>query len=242
VAVAAAARSVANVSTDKVSKETSNLVPSTIKKWLANFLSSKRKLKVDEKTGSPFKPTKPELLAYSISIAVLAFSFSYVKVSSLAQILTVLPTILVTSILVGFAKTFVSVVYSRHKGVWTEHKLWYFGLATFILTTLLFRVPFSSPSRNVHHSAKMTKRIGAILSVIPILMSLAFGGFFFILLLSGFTIIGGTGLAMCLIDAFFDTFPIAPMNGKSIFSYKKILWLSLFAVTISLYVSWLFLL
>jgi hypothetical protein len=244
VAAAAAAAPPAGLPTDKVAKETSNLLPSTIKKWLANFISSKRKLKVDEKTGSRFKPTKPEVLAYGISIAVLAFSFSYVKVNDLTQILTVLPTIFATSIFVGFAKTYVSIVYSRHRGVWTEQKLWYFGLATFLVTTFAFKVPFSSPTRSVHHSPKLTKRLSAILSITSILISLAFAGFFYVLLLSGLswlTVIGGTGLAMCIIDAFFDTFPFAPMNGRTIFDHSKILWIAFFGATLALYVSWLFL-
>ncbi len=237
----AAAKPAAGLPTDKVAKETGSLLPSTLKKWLASLVMSKRKLKVEEKKGSPFKPTKPELLAYGISIVLLTLSFSYVKVSNLADILTVLPTILATSILVGFAKAFASIAYARRRGVWTEHKLWYFGLATFIVTTLAFRVPFSSPSRNVHHSPNLTKRLSATLSSFSILVALAFGGFFFLLLLSGNKVIGGTGLAMCLIDAFFDTFPITPMNGRKIFDHSKKVWAAFFAATLALYVSWLFL-
>ena len=72
-------------------------------------------------------------------------------------------------------------------------------------------------------------------------MSLAFAGFFYLLLLSGIKVVGGTGLAMCLIDAFFDTFPIAPMNGRTIFNHSKKVWAAFFAETLALYVSWLFL-
>jgi len=225
-----------------MTKEVGNILPSTLKKWLASFIASKRKLKVNEKASSPLKPTKTELIAYGISILVLAFSFSYVKVDDLAQMLTVLPTILATSIFVGFAKTFSSIAYSRYRGVWCEHKLWYFGLATFLVTTFAFRVPFSSPSRCVHDSPKLTKRLGATLSVASILMSLAFAAFFYVLLLCGQTVIGGTGLAMCLIDAFFDTFPISPMNGRKIFEHSKLLWIAFFGATLTVYVLWLFLL
>jgi hypothetical protein len=212
-----------------------------VKKYLEDFVSSKRKSEVNEKTGSIFKPTKPETLAYVISTLFLAFSFSYVKVNYLSQILIVLPTIFATSVLVGFAKTFFSVAYSRRKGVWTEHKVWYFGLAAFIVTTFAFRMPFSSPTRTVHCGPKFTKRLGAILSSASILMSLAFAGFFGILLLAGFTVIGGTGLAMCLIGSFYDTFPIEPMNGKNIFDHSRALWICLFALTLAFYAAWLLL-
>jgi hypothetical protein len=227
--------------TDRVTEKTSDLLPETLKKWLEDFMSSKRKQTVGEKTGSPFMPTKSEAIAYCISIAVLGFCFSYVKVDSLPQIPVVLPTILGTSILVGFVKAFISIVYSRKRGVWTEHKLWYLGLATFLVTTLAFKVPFSSPSRSVHYEPKSTKRLEAIVSSAEIFISLAFAGFFCLLLIGGFKAIGSIGLAMCIIGAFFDTFPIAPMGGRTIFDHSKILWTALFTLTLALYVSWLLL-
>ncbi|MBN2260004.1 MAG: PQQ-binding-like beta-propeller repeat protein [Clostridiales bacterium] len=237
----AVANSAVGAPTSKVAKEVGGLLPSAIKKWLASFLASKRKLIVDEKRGYIFLPTKPELLAYAISIVLLAFSFSYVKVSSLGDVLTVLPTIFATSILVGFAKSFVTITYARHRGVWTEFKLWYFGLAIFIITTFAFKVPFSSPTRNVNYAPKMTKQLSAKLSIFSILITLVFAGLFFVLLLTGNKIIGGTGLAMCLIGAFFDTFPIAPLYGKKIFDYSKPVWTALFVSTLAFYIAWLFL-
>lgn len=240
--VATAVAPPSGLSTDKFTKQIGDLIPSTIKRWLASFIASKCNSKVNEKKGSSFKPTKSELLAYAISIAVLAFSFSYVKVDDFVQILTVLPTIFGTSILVGFAKTYSSIAYSRHRGVWTEQKLWYFGLATFLVTTLAFRVPFSSPTRCVCHAPKMTNRLSTTLSIVSILISLAFAGFFYVLLLCGFTVIGGTGLAMCLIEAFFCTFPMKLMPGRKIFEHSKPIWLMFFGVTLALYILWLFLL
>jgi hypothetical protein len=70
-------------------------------------------------------------------------------------------------------------------------------------------------------------------------IALGFGAFFLVLYKSGFALIGGTGLVMCLISAFFDTFPVEPMGGKDIFRYNKALWGILFAVTLSLYALWI---
>ena len=239
--MASATKPASALPTDKLAEEASGLLPSTFKSWLANFISSKRKLKVSDKQGSVFLPTQGELIAYAVSIAFLAFSFSYVKVTDLSLILTVLPTILVTSILFGFVKTFVSIVYCRRKGVWTEHKVWYFGLVTFIVTTFAFRMPFSTPVRDVQHSAKMTPRLKAILAILPILLALTFAAFFFGLMLAGFAVIGSTGLAMCLIDAFFGSFPIPPMSGRTLFNHNKLLWAGFFAGTLALYVTWILL-
>jgi outer membrane protein assembly factor BamB len=215
------------------------LIPNTIKKWLEDFIASKRKLKVDEKTGSPYLPTKSEALVYGLSILFSTFAFSYVKVNSLDQILIIIPTFFATSILVSFARTYILSVYTRRKGVWTEYKLWPFGVGLFLLSTLAFRTPFSSPTRTVRHSKNFTNRLAGFLSVAAIFITLGFGAFFFVLFKSGFVLIGGTGLAMCIISAFFDTFPIEPMGGKDIFRYNKGLWGVLFAVTLTLYALWI---
>jgi hypothetical protein len=240
-AVSPAAGAPAEGVAGKIAERVKDLFPNSLKKWLEHFVSSKRKLEIVEREGSPFVPTKPEILAYVLSTLILALSFAYVKANNLPEIVTALPTILATSILVGFVKTFVSIVYARRRGVWTEHKIWYFGLATFLVTTFAFRVPFSSPTRSVHCGPKYTKRLAAILSLVSIFVSLVFAGFFSLLLFSGFAVIGGTGLEMCIIGAFFDTFPVAPLSGKGIFDYKKALWAVLFITTLALYVVWLML-
>ena len=120
------------------------------------IVSSRRKLNVTEKTGSLFRPTKPEALAYITSIIVLAVSFSYVKVITLNQIWALLPVFFATSVLVGFVQKFFAIVFMRSRGVWSEHKIWPFGLVLFLFTTFPFKVPFSSPTRSVHQSTKFT--------------------------------------------------------------------------------------
>jgi hypothetical protein len=227
--------------TDKVTQRISDLLPDSLKSWLEALMSSKLKHAVDEKTGSPLVPTKSEVMAYITSVLVLGFSFSYVKADTLSQILLILPVIIGTSILVGFVKTIILIVYARLRGVWTENKLWYLGLVTFLVTTFLFRVPFSSPSRIVRYESKITKRLDAILSSVDIVISLAFAGGFYLLLRGGYPAIGSVGLAMCIIGAFFDSLPISPLNGRTIFSYNKLLWGAVFGGTLILYASWLLL-
>jgi hypothetical protein len=225
--------------TDKVTAKARDLLPSTVKKWLADFIKSKRKSSVEEKTGSRFLPTKSEAIAYAVTIAALALAFSYVKVDNLTDIFQVLPLILGTSILFQVGKAFALIVFSRNRGVWTEFKLWYFGLATFLIFTFAFRIPFSSPSRRVHYSAKLTKRLDAIISTTSILLDFTFAGIFELISLSGSTLIGNTGLSMCLISALLDTFPISPMSGKSVFDHNKGVWLALLIVSASLFGAWI---
>jgi outer membrane protein assembly factor BamB len=239
VAVAAAVTPV-GVSSGKAVSEVQKLLPSSVKSWLSSFVSSKRKLKVKEKTGSVFRPTNYEAIVYVVEVALLTVSFAYVKVEALGDIMLVLPTFFATSILVGFSKTFVSIVYSRRNGVWTEHKIWYFGLVLFVLTTFILRTPFSKPARSVSYSPKSTKKLGATIAVISILLSLVFAAMFFGIFASGFVLVGSAGLAMCVIDALFDTFPISPMNGRSVFDYSRKSWFVLFLLTCAIYLAWMF--
>jgi outer membrane protein assembly factor BamB len=227
---------------DKLIGKVRELMPDTLKKWIEDFISSKRKLKIEEKHGSPFLPTKPEILVYAISILILTFAFAYVKVGTLSEFLTVLPTFILTSLIVGLVKTYLLTVYARKRGVWAEYKLWYFGTAMFLISTIAFKAPFSSPTRKVHHSKNYTERLGFLLSVTAIIVTLGFAAIFFGLLVSGFALIGGAGLAMCLISAFFETFPIKPMGGVEIYKYSKIWWAILFFGTLALYVAWIALL
>ena len=239
--VVSAASNPAGTSVSAAATKGSDLIPEILKKWLADFLSTKRKKSIEQKTKSTFAVTKPEILAYGVSLTVLTISFSYVKVPDFTQMLVVAPTILATAVIVEFVKTFSSVAIARRLGVWTEHRLWYFGLIMFLITTFAFGVPFSSPSRALYQEPKLTKRREGMVYSAAIIITLAFAALFFILLVSGFTLIGSTGLAMCTIMAFLDTFPVSPMNGKAIYDHNKVTWATLFVATLAIYLSWLIL-
>ncbi|MGD0449896.1 MAG: YncE family protein [Candidatus Bathyarchaeia archaeon] len=221
-------------------EKTKGIIPDNIKQWLEEVISSRRETEALEKTGSLFKPTGAEVLAYIVAIIVLGVSFAYVKVITLSQIWALLPVFIATSVIVGFVQKFVSIVYLRSKGVWSEHSIWPLGLILFLFTTFAFRVPFSSPTRSVH-SKKFTERLGAIAATSEILISLAFAGLFFLLWKGGYAAVGDAGLSMCVIGSFCGTFPVAPLSGKDIFKYSKSLWVGLFIATLAVFVAWLLL-
>ena len=175
-----------------------------------------------------------------MSIVVLAVSFSYVKVIAISQIWALLPVFIATSFVVAFVQSFFSIVYLRMKGVWSEHVIWPLGLVLFLFTTFVFKVPFSSPTRDVN-SKKFTEKFGAIVSASGVLIYVAFAGLFFLLLTGGYTAVGGAGLSMCVIGSFFYTFPISPLNGKDIFDNSKRLWAGLFIATSVIFAAWLLL-
>jgi Zn-dependent protease len=225
-----------------VAQKISGLLPEVLKKWLHDFISSKRKLVITQKAGNPFKLTKLEVASYAVALSILTFAFVYAKVQTLDEVLFVLPTILATSIIVEFAKNFVVEAVARKMGVWTEHHLWYFGIAAFLISTLAFRTPFSSPSRNIHYSKSFTKRSLGIVSAASVFIGFAFAVIFGVVFVSGFTLIGSVGLVMSLTMAFFEALPIPPMSGKDIYDWSRPLWTALFVATFSLYMLCLLLL
>jgi len=219
-------------------EKTRDMLPDKLKEWLEKVVESKREIEATEKTGPLFKPTLPEIIAYAVSIIVLGISFSYVKVITLNQIWALLPLFIATSIIVSLSQKFFTIIYLRHKGVWSEQSIWPLGLMLFLFTTFAFKVPFSSPTRTIH-TEKFTKRLGAIVAVSETIIGLGFGGIFFLLLSLGYTAIGGAGLSMCVIGAFFGTFPISPLGGKDIFDYSKKQWLALFITAIIVFAGWI---
>ena len=222
--------------------KTVNMFPETLKKWLAEFISSKRKKTGEQRKGSLLALTKLETLSYAAALAILTFAFSYAKADTLNSIPFLIPTVLATSVIMEFVKNYVTEVTAKSKRVWTEYRLWYFGLATFLVSTLAFKVPFSSPSRLIHHHPKFTKRSLGLVATVSVVVPLAFATVFYALFIKGYTAIGNVGVVMCLTMAFFDSIPIRPMNGKDIYDWSKIVWVTLFIASFTLYALCLFLL
>jgi Zn-dependent protease len=220
----------------ELAQKINGLFPEILKKWLHDFVSSKRKLVIAEKRGNPFKLTKLEVASYTVALSILTFAFVYAKVQTLDDVLVVLPTILVTSIIVEFVKNFTVETVARKLGVWTEHRLWYFGVAAFLLSTLAFRTPFASPSRNIHYSKSFTKRSLGLVSATSVFIGFAFAVIFGVIFVSGFTLIGSIGMVMALTIAFFEALPIPPMSGKDIYDWSHSLWAGLFAATSVMYI------
>ncbi len=223
---------------EKIADKLRSILPATVKDWFESLVLSKHRMGLDEKQGSIYRPTKGELVVYVASIVVFTFSFAYVQVSSLPEFFAVLPIFIGTSLFVGLVRTYLLTVYARRQGVWTEYKIWYLGIILFLISTVAFRAPFSSPTRRVSTSNKPENFIGVVMSV-SILLNLCFAGIFFALVMAGYSLIGGAGLAMCLVAAFIDTIPIKPMFGADVFQYSKRVWAILFVLSLSLYAIWL---
>ena len=242
VSVAVAVSNSASFSFNWFADKFNSLVPDAVKKWAEDFIASKSEITIVKRVGSIFTLTKEEIFAYVVSLTVLTFAFTYSNANSLEQFIIMIPVVLATSIVVEFSKNVLISMIARSRGVWTEHRLWYFGLATFLVSTLAFKTPFSSPSRNVHHSESLTNRLTGLLASSSVLIGLVFAAIFYAFLVTGVPYIGGIGLGMCLLMALFDSMPLRAMNGKDIYDWNRVIWAVLFIITLSLYLYWLLLL
>jgi hypothetical protein len=229
----------ASFASNWLAEKLNSILPDGVKGWLESYVASKRSLAIEAKNGPLFVLTKLELIAYAVALVVLTFAFAYSGAGSMEQFLLLIPTVLATSVVVGLAKNLLTEMIARVLGVWSEHRLWYFGLATFLLSTLAFRTPFSSPSRIINHTPGFSKRTLGVVASSSVLIALGFAGIFYALLIFGFTYVGSIGLAMCLLMALFDSIPLAPMNGKDIYDWSKIAWGAQFVASVVLYTLWL---
>jgi Zn-dependent protease len=225
-----------------VAQKISQAFPEFLKKWFHNFLSSKRKLVISPYARSSFAITKLEAASYAVALSVLTFAFAYVKVTTVADFFVVIPTVLATSIVLEVTRKYGTSVIARAKGVWTEYRLWYFGLTLFVLSSAIFKVPFSWPGRLTHNAPKFTKKTLGLVAVAQVIIPLTLAFVFYSLFISGYMLIGNIGIVMCLTVAFFDSLPIPPMNGKDIYDWNKLLWLFLFIAAFTLYMLVLFIL
>ena len=222
-----------------LAEKISNLLPKYAKDWLESFVSSKRSQVIEDNTGTIFTLTKLEIITYAVTLLILTLAFSYSGAGTMEEFLVLLPTVLVTSVVIGLVKNLLMELIARIQGVWAEYRLWYLGLTTFTLSTLIFKTPFSSPSRILHHSPRSTTKTGGITSTASVMITLGFAAIFYLILVLGFPLIGSIGLASCLLSAFFETIPIPLMNGKGIWDWNKIIWAVVFLVSLILYALWL---
>jgi hypothetical protein len=219
----------------KFAQKLSDIAPAGTKKWFHQFLKSKHKMHLSANQTNPIKITNFEIVTYAVAFTVLTLSFAYVKAPTLTEMLTVIPTILLTSIIVEFTKNYLLSIVARRKGAWTEYRLWYVGTSLFIISSLAFKVPFSEPGRLVHKEGTATKRIRGLVAMGKVLIPLALAGVFTLVFLNGFTLIGNIGIVMCLTSALVESIPVPPMNGKDIYDWNKYTAAGLLMLALAMY-------
>jgi hypothetical protein len=216
------------------------MLPGGIQMWIENYISSKSDVEAAGGAGV-FKLTKVELVAYAIALVTLTVAFTYASAATLADMLVAIPTILGTSILIEFLKNYILNAYARSKGAWTEYRIWPPGFLMFCVSSFVFKTPFSAPSKSAGSEGEAADRIEGTMAVASVVLVLLFGAGFYYLSTMGISEIGNIGLGMCLLSAFFDSIPIPPLNGKTIWDKSKKLSIVLLVLTFAANLYWLML-
>lgn len=167
---------------------------------------------------------------------IMTLAFSYAKAQSLMLILFLIPQTLFTSVLIDIVTLVAVKAVARNHKVWAQCRLSFFCVSVFLLSTVLFKTPLASPKRIYYQAPGFTKRTDGVISATKVIVALVLSAVFSFFLFKGYTLIGNMGLVMCTTLALFDTIPIAPMNGKSIYSWNKLIWAALLEVSCVVYV------
>jgi hypothetical protein len=178
--------------------------------------------------------SKGELASISISAVAMTIVFCFVEANGLPDFLNpsvlvaVIPYVLLAVLMENVVEVFAEAVCARVCRVYRQVKLWLYGFALFLVSSLLLRFPTGSPIITRYQSGQISERQKGliILSKLLILLTLTFP--FAGLYMLGFTILGDTGLLMTLMIVFYYSIPLKPIVGKVVFDYKK--WASLLAL------------
>jgi hypothetical protein len=224
-----------------ISEKLWSILPSGVQVWIENYISSKSEIALEANKGSTFKLTKVEIIAYGIALTMMTLAFAYSSVGTLEELVVAIPTILGTSIMIEFIKNYLLTVFARSRGAWTEYRIWPLGLLMFLLSSFVFKTPFSSPSKSAQSEGEAADRISGLIAVNSVLLVLVLAGGFYYLDIQGISEIGKIGLGMCLLSAFFDSIPIPPLNGKDVWDWNKIVSIILLIVTFGINLIWLML-
>jgi hypothetical protein len=138
-------------------------------------------------------------------------------------------TAFVSACIVQTVTLFADAICSRLCAVVKEIKPWFLGSVIYLVTGVVFKMPFSSPSvmkysDNLSEKTADAKRAKGLLTLSKTLMILLLTIPFALMTLAPLPIIGtigSSGLYMVLIAACCAFMPISPLPGKSIFDYNK---------------------
>jgi len=219
--------------------------------WLKDFLQlyseevfktlTKEKIKARKKV--PLF-TKKEIATIIFSASIITIVFGYVEAnglpqfSSLSVLAVVIPPVLSTVAVISVTNALFTALSSKIYNVKSESKVWLYGVIAFLVSGLLFLVPFAGPSRSTYQCGEISKKTKGLLVLSKTLLFLTLSIPFSLLFIFGFMSLGDTGLLIILTTVSYSLIPIKPLEGKEIFDFDKKVWLATFAPLFLLFLGW----
>jgi len=112
---------------------------------------------------------------------------------------------------------------ARTCNIYRQFRLWMYGTIVFLVSGLLFQLPFGSPGITRYQSGEISKKTMGLLVLSKMLLLTALAIPFAGLSLIGFASIGSIGLKLTLMTVFFSLLPLRPLAGKAVFDYRKVI-------------------
>jgi hypothetical protein len=189
--------------------------------------------------------TLRELLSLLFSAIVLLTVFVYIEVNGMPNLLnmeyllTAVPQVLISVVFIFITSQIFSIVSAKALNVWSEFKLWLYGLAALLITGVVFMIPFASPGK-VEYQGDLDQKKAGLIATSDVLCILILSIPFYLFHTLGLTMIGDAGLMMSMMTACYSVFPFKPLGGEAIFKYHKGLWTAIFIFSFSMFICTIF--
>jgi len=214
-------------------------LPDSLQNLLQSYgeeiLASKTQKEIEARECSRLMIAPAEVLAFVLGSVTLTFCFSYAIAGATTEILSVVPIVFVTVVVAELVYWLTMELVARRIGIWSEYRVWPIGITMLLVFSLVFRSPFCVAGRSEFKCVRPKKRSIGLISLSGPVACLLLGGIFALLLVFGYEQLGSLGVMVCMTKATFDLIPTAPMNGKEIFAWNRIIWLILFLPSVASY-------
>jgi len=221
-------------------------------KWFKDFLNLYAEKTFENLNAEELKALKRkrivtlrELLSLLFSGMILLAVFLWVEVGGIPNLLSsdyvfaALPQVLISVVFVFSLSQIFSLVSAKVLNVWSEFKIWLYGLAALLITGIVLMIPFASPGK-VEYQGDLDRKKAGLIASSKILCILILAAPFYFFQILGFPTIADAGLMMTMMTACYSTFPSQPLEGRAIFTYNKSLWITIFLLSFSIFICTIF--
>ena len=187
--------------------------------------------------------SRSETVAFTVSALLTTIVFGSAEANGLQNFLNpsglvnFIPSALVSAFVIILVGELFEALCARSCNIYRQFKLWMYGTIVFLISGLVFQLPFGSPGITRYRSGEISNKTKGLLVLSKMLWLLALTIPFTGLLMLGFEQVGSMGLKLTLMITCFSLLPLRPLAGKAIFDYRKAISLTALAAAGTLFYS-----